>query len=105
MTAAELAAYIGAAAWLPQIATWVYRWFVRPKITITPDRYGEVGFTSFGPIFNLRMAFASDRKDAIIDGFELLVQNVINSNLPDFQEQPVDWNWASVDIQKVRARH
>ena len=75
MTAAELAAYIGAAAWLPQIVSWVHRWFVTPKITIIPDRYADVGFTSYGPIFNVRMAFASDRKDAIIDGFELVVQH------------------------------
>lgn len=75
MTAAELAAYIGAAAWLPQIATWTYRRFVTPKITIVPDRYAEVGFTSYGPMFNVRMAFASDRMDAIIDGFELVVRH------------------------------
>ena len=75
MTAAELAAYIGAAAWLPQIAAWTYRLFVTPNITIVPDRYAEVGFTSYGPIFNVRMAFASGRKDAIIDGFELVVRH------------------------------
>lgn len=75
MNAAELAAYIGAAAWLPQIVTWIYRRFVRAAITVVPDRYAEVGFTSFGPIFNVRMAFAADRKDAIIDGLELLLRH------------------------------
>ena len=71
MTAAEFAAYIGAAAWLPQIAAWIYRVLAKPKITIVPDRYADVGFTSYGPIFNIRMAFTADRKGAIIDGFEL----------------------------------
>lgn len=75
MTAAELAAYIGAAAWLPQIASWIYRWFIHPVITIVPDRYAEVGFTSLGPIFNVRMAFSADNKDVIIDGFGLLIQH------------------------------
>ena len=96
MTAAELAAYIGAAAWLPQIATWVYRWFVRPRITITPDRYGEVGFTSFGPIFNLRMAFASDRKDAIIDGFELVVRHA------DGETRTFRWSGLKEDFSEMR---
>lgn len=73
--AAYLAAYIGAGAWLPQIAAWVYRFFVTPRLSIVPDRYAEVGFTSYGPIFNLRMAFACDRKDAIIDGFELVLRH------------------------------
>lgn len=75
MTAAELAGYIGAAAWLPHIAFWAYRGFIRPVITVVPDRYAEVGFTSYGPIFNVRMAIAADRKDAIVDGFELMLRH------------------------------
>jgi hypothetical protein len=39
MTPAEVAAYVGAAAWLPQIAAWLYRAFVSPKIIIVPDAY------------------------------------------------------------------
>src|SRR3989304_9497204 len=75
MTPAEIAAYIGAAAWLPQIAAWIYRYFVQPAVTVVPDKYAEVGFTSFGPIFNMKMAFSADNKDLIIDGFELLIRH------------------------------
>ncbi|MBI1748058.1 MAG: hypothetical protein HYR55_15935 [Acidobacteria bacterium] len=75
MTTAEIAAYVGAAAWLPQIATWLYNRFIRPPITIIPDKYAEVGFTSYGPIFNVRMAFSSERKDVIIEGFEILLKH------------------------------
>jgi len=75
MTPAEIAAYIGAAAWFPHIATWIYRKVVQPVVTIVPDKYAEVGFTSFGPIFNLRMAFSTENRDLIIDGFELLMQH------------------------------
>lgn len=74
-TAAEIAAYVGAGAWLPQIATWIYHAVVRPVITIVPERTVEVGFTSFGPIFNLRLALASKRADAVIDGIELDVRH------------------------------
>jgi hypothetical protein len=96
MTVAELAAYIGAAAWLPQIAAWTYRLFVRPKITIVPDRYAEVGFTSAGPIFNVRMAFASDRKDAIIDGFELVVRHA------DGDTRTFRWSGLREDFSEIR---
>ena len=75
MTPAEIAAYIGAAAWLPQIATWIYRKFVQSVVTIVPDKYAEVGFTAFGPIFNVRMAFSAENKDLIVDGFELLLRH------------------------------
>src|SRR5262249_43845015 len=75
MTTDEIAAYVGAAAWLPQIATWIFRYFVQPVVTIVPDRYAEVGFTTYGPIFNLRLAFSAEKKDLIIDGFELLLRH------------------------------
>lgn len=66
-TAADIAAWIGAAAWLPQIASWVHARFVRPLVRIMPDRSVSVGFTGYGPIFNVRVAIASERRDAILD--------------------------------------
>ena len=71
----ELAAYIGAAAWLPQIAVWIYRAVVKPKLRVVPDQVAEVGFTTYGPIVNLRMAFFVENLDLIIDGVELLVRH------------------------------
>lgn len=71
----ELAAYIGAAAWLPQIISWLYRAIVKAKLRIVPDQMGEFGFTAFGPIFNLRMAFFVEAQDLIIDGFDLEVSH------------------------------
>ncbi len=71
----EIAAYIGAAAWLPQIAMWLYRSIVRPKLRIVPDQLAEVGFTSLGPIFNVRMAFFVENRDIIIDDVELILRH------------------------------
>jgi hypothetical protein len=73
--AAEIAAWVGAGAWLPQIATWVYKAVVKPVVTVIPDRRAEVGFTSLGCIFNLRLAFSAERQGAIIDGLELVVRH------------------------------
>ena len=70
LTAADLAAYIGAASWLPQIAGWIHGWWAKPIITIVADRTAELGFTRLGPILNIRMALSAERKDAIIDAFE-----------------------------------
>mgnify|MGYP007040716840 FL=1 len=73
MKAEELAAYIGAAAWMPQILTWIYRAVTKPKLRIVPDAKGEVGFTTYGPIFNIRMAFFVENRDLIIDGVTLSI--------------------------------
>jgi hypothetical protein len=66
-TPVEIAAYIGAAAWLPQIILFIYSIIVRPKITVVPEKQVEIGYTSLGPIFNIRLAVSSERKNAIID--------------------------------------
>lgn len=71
----EIAAYIGAAAWLPQILVLIYLATIKPKLRIIPDQTAEVGFTSFGPIFNVRMAFFVEKRDLIIDGIDLLVRH------------------------------
>lgn len=71
----EIAAYIGAAAWFPQIATWLYRSIVRPKLRVVPDQFAEVGFTTFGPIFNVRMAFFVENRDMIIEDVEFIVRH------------------------------
>ena len=76
----ELAAYIGAAAWLPQIATWLYRKLILPTIRIVPNQYAEVGFTSFGSIFNVRMAISVENKDVIVDGIEMIVRHEDGEN-------------------------
>jgi hypothetical protein len=73
MKAEELAAYIGAAAWMPQILTWIYRAITKPKLRIVPDAQAEVGFTTYGPIFNIRMAFFVENRDLIIDGLTLSI--------------------------------
>lgn len=75
LTAAEIAAYIGAAAWLPQVASWVYRRAIRPKVLIVPERKVEIGYTIFGPIFNVRLSLSAERKDAIIDSIEAVVSH------------------------------
>lgn len=85
MTPIEIAAYLGAAAWIPQISSWIYKYYITPKIIIVPDKNLEIGFTSFGPIFNIRMAFSADRKDAIIDSFEVILKH------EDGEERVLRW--------------
>lgn len=67
VTGTDIAAYIGAAAWIPPIAALFYSRFVRPAVEIVPEKQVELGFTSYGPILNIRLALSSARKDATVD--------------------------------------
>ena len=61
MTAADIAAYIGAAAWLPQIGAWIYNAVSRPELKIVSAGQIEIGFSMFGPIANATL----DRKSVV----------------------------------------
>jgi hypothetical protein len=75
MTSAEIAAYIGAAAWLPIVIGWLYKIFVKAKVTIIPAEFPEIGFSTLGPILNVRMVITAARKMAIIDSIDLLLSH------------------------------
>ncbi len=68
-------AILGAAAWTPQIISWGYRFFTQPKITIHLYPQTEIGYTSFGPIFNVRFALLSENKDAILNRFSVNIRH------------------------------
>ena len=67
VTPAEIVAYVGAAAWLPQIIALIRRATMKPRVTIVPEKQVEIGYTIYGPIFNLRLAVSAAKKDTIID--------------------------------------
>lgn len=95
MSPTEIAAYLGAAAWLPQIIYWIYRLYITPQITIVPDKLLELSFTSLGPSLNLRMAFSADRKDAIIDSFEVILKH------EDGEERTLRWSGMNETFSEV----
>ena len=71
MTVTELAAFIGAAAWTPSVVFILHKLFVLPKVELYADRQVQIGYTSYGPIFNLNLALSSQKKDIMINGIAL----------------------------------
>ena len=71
----EIAAYIGAAAWLPQIFIWVYSAVIKTRLKIIPEKFASIGYTSFGPIFNIRMALLAKNRDLIVDGIDVVIRH------------------------------
>jgi hypothetical protein len=73
LSASDIAAYVGAAAWLPQIASWIYSRFTTPQVLVVPEKQAELGYTSVGPIFNIRLALSAERKDVVLDSLEAVL--------------------------------
>lgn len=76
MTAADLAAYIGALAWFPQIVSWIKSAMVTLKLRVIPAESLFVTFDNEGPAVTITAAFSADRKDALIEDMALTTTHI-----------------------------
>ena len=73
MSFTDLAAIVGALAWLPPIFVAIRGWMTKPQIRVITQPSPEVGFTTLGPILNLRVALTVTHKDIVITGIRLKI--------------------------------
>jgi hypothetical protein len=73
MTVYEGAAILGALAWIPYLFKLVRETITRPEVRIITQRTAEIGFTTLGPILNLRIAFSVRYRDVVISSIKLKV--------------------------------
>lgn len=78
---------IGTFAWIPQIIKWIKEYFKKPKLTIVSGEQIEIGFTSFGPIINVSLAFLSETKKSLIH--KLVLELVHEKN----DTRKFSWVW------------
>jgi len=64
-------AIIGAFAWTPHLVGLIRYYLSKPEIRIITQNVVELGFTTLGPIFNLRMAFSVKNKDLVISDIKI----------------------------------
>lgn len=83
----EWLAVIGAFAWMPTIIQWFRDYLKKPKITMVSGKQFDVGYTFLGPILNMRIAFISENKKAIIDKVEVELIHENNDT------QQFSWVW------------
>ena len=66
-------AILGALAWTPHLVGIVKNWLTKSKVRIITQREVEIGFATYGPIFNLRLAFSVENKDIVISDLKIRV--------------------------------
>jgi hypothetical protein len=96
ITAMDWVAIIGAAAWTPQIITWLYRFFSKPKISLHLHPQSEIGYTIFGPIFNVTLAILSEKKDATLNKISVLIKHENGASYA------FDWTGLSEDLSEIQ---
>ena len=92
----KILAILGALAWLPPIISYLHKFFTKPKVSIISDKQIEIGYTTYGPIINLRLAFDSTKKDALID---LMTITLIHENHKTHQ---FTWEWFEEQLMEIQ---
>jgi len=99
MNSTDIVAYIGAAAWLPPIFVLIYSKCSKPNVTIVPDKFVEIGYTTFGPLFNLRLSINVDKKDILLDHMSIILRH------EDGSTHNLEWSGIYEIISEVKNNH
>jgi len=95
MDVMNVVAVVGAAAWTPQIISWIYRFFTKPILSIYLHSEPEVGYTTYGPIFNISCALLSKHKDAVLNKFSVILRHESGASYN------FDWIGLSEDVSEI----
>lgn len=75
MAIQDIAAFVGAAAWLYPLYVIIKKELTKPIIKLIPTATIEMGYTTLGPIINLSCAISTEKKDAIIERIEFEIRH------------------------------
>ena len=106
MKAIDWIAILGALAWAPHLIALIRDWITKSKVRVITQREVEIGFTTYGPIFNLRLAFSVENKDLVISDLRVrlthesgeerlfewqgMTQHMGRMTLPDASAMPIE---------------
>ena len=96
MDAINWVAIVGAAAWTPQIITWMHRALTQPKVSLHLHLLPQIGYTTLGPIFNVTFALLSEKKDAILNKISATLRHESGASYT------FDWAGLSEDLSEIQ---
>ncbi|OEE64141.1 hypothetical protein A1OS_02240 [Enterovibrio norvegicus] len=88
-------AIFGALAWTPHLISTIKSYFTKPEVRIITQRIAEIGFTTYGPIFNMRIAFSVKNRDVVISNFRVRVTHESG------EEKTYEWQGLRQQVMKM----
>lgn len=89
-------AVLGALAWAPHLIALVKAWLQKSEIRVILQKTAELGFTTYGSIFNVRMAFAVENKDIVISEIKIRMKHESG------EERILEWQGITQHIGKMK---
>lgn len=96
MDVLDWVAVLGALAWLPHLFSLIRNWLTKPKIRVIAPQNVSVGFTTYGPIFNLHLAFSVRHKSIVVS---LLKIKLLHES---GEEKIFEWRGIQQELMKAR---
>ena len=91
-------AILGALAWSPHLISFIKSYLTKPEIRIISQRSAEIGFSTFGPIFNIRLAFSVKNHDIVVSN--LRVRLIHESG----EEKYFEWQNVKQQVATIQTR-
>ncbi|MCQ3829150.1 hypothetical protein HXX02_06810 [Microbulbifer elongatus] len=91
----DLVAILGALAWSPHLISLIRSYLTKPEVRIITQKIAEIGFTTHGPIFNVRVAFAVKNHDLVISNFRVKVTHESG------EEKTYEWQGLKQQVMKM----
>jgi len=89
-------AILGALAWTPHLISLIRHWITKPKIRVIAPRYVSLGFTTYGSIFNLHLAFSVKNKDIVVSSLRIRLKHEHG------EEKNFEWQGIKQEVMKMR---
>lgn len=89
-------AILGALAWSPHLIGLLKSWILKSKVRIITQKSVDIGFTTFGPIFNIRLAFAVENKDIVVSDIKIRLKH------DSGEERLLEWQGITQHLGKMK---
>lgn len=90
-------AVLGALAWTPHLIGQIKQLITKSKIRVITHKNAEIGFTTNGPIFNIRIAFAVEHKPIVVSDLKIRLKHESG------EEKVFEWQGITQQVGKMTA--
>ncbi len=92
-------AILGALAWTPHLIILFKQWLLKSKIRIITQKSIEIGFTTYGSIFNLRLAFSVENRDIVVSDIKVRLKHESG------EERLLEWQGITQHLGKMKTQY
>lgn len=96
ITITDILAIIGALSWAYPLIIWLDKRFTKTHLEIINHKQLQIGYTSFGPIINIDLAFSATKDDAFVKEVGIVLRHESN------QTENFKWEWFEENLMEIQ---